>query len=1015
MDIGAFEVQKPIVSPTTLSNGTYGTAYSQTITATATGGAGAPYTFVITAGALPAGLSLATGGVLSGAPTVIGTFSFTVTGTDSGGFTGSQAYTIMVAPAPLTITPTTGQSKVYGAGVPALTYTASGFVNGDPPSLLTGALGTTATTGSPVGTYACTLGTLSAGSDYTLAMAANPPTLAVTPAPLTVSSITASNKVYDATTTAALVGLGTAKLNGVIGVDSVSLVTNGAIGTFASKDVGTNITVQVSGLSLSGAQASDYSVTQPSTTANITSARLTVSGITAANKVYNANTVATLSTTGAAPVGVFSGDTVTIDTGGATGTFASKGVGTGITVTVAGLTIGGAQSGDYTLTQPTTTADITPARVTVSGITAANKVYNANTAATLSTTGAAPVGVFSGDTVNLDAGGATGAFVSKDVGTGITVMVAGLTISGAQAGDYTLTQPSTTANITSARLTVSGITAANKVYNANTVATLSTTGAAPVGVFSGDTVTIDTGGATGTFASKDVGTGITVTVAGLTIGGAQSGDYTLTQPTTEASITPAMLSVAGVTATAKLYNASTTAALNALAAMLVGVFSGDAVTLSTGGATGTFASKDVGTGITVTVAGLTIGGAQSGDYTLTQPTTTADITPARVTVSGITAANKVYDANVTAALSTAGATLVGVFSGDVVTLGTGGATGTFASQGVGTGITVTVAGLTTSGAQAFDYSLTQPTTTANVATATLIASLTGAVDKTYDGTSIATLLPGNFILSGVLPGDNVALNDPTSGTYDSKAAGAGKAVSVSGLTLSGLAAADYQLGSTSITGAVGEIDKAALTITASDASKVYRAALPAFTAAYMGFVNGDTAASLTTAPSFSTTATAASPVSAGGYPITASGTVDGNYNITYEPGTLTVTPARLTITADDASKVYDAPLPGFTVTYTGFVKGDSPASLTTAPALSTSATATSPVVAAGYPITATGAVDPNYTITYAPGTLTVTPETPTISVFAPEAHSTPAPSPPPSHCRVTPARPVPSWKTSVPN
>ena len=87
-------------------------------------------------------------------------------------------------------------------------------------------------------------------------------------------------------------------------------------------------------------------------------------------------------------------------------------------------------------------------------------------------------------------------------------------------------------------LTVSGITAANKVYNASTAATLNTSGATLVGVFSGDTVILNTGSATGTFASQNVGTGITVTVAGLTIVGAQSGNYTLTQPTTTASITP---------------------------------------------------------------------------------------------------------------------------------------------------------------------------------------------------------------------------------------------------------------------------------------------------------------------------------------------------------------------------------------------------------------------------------------------------------------------------------------------
>ena len=87
-------------------------------------------------------------------------------------------------------------------------------------------------------------------------------------------------------------------------------------------------------------------------------------------------------------------------------------------------------------------------------------------------------------------------------------------------------------------LMVSGITAANKVYNASTAATLNTSGATLVGVFSGDLVILNTGSATGTFASQNVGTGITVTVAGLTIVGAQSGNYTLTQPTTSASITP---------------------------------------------------------------------------------------------------------------------------------------------------------------------------------------------------------------------------------------------------------------------------------------------------------------------------------------------------------------------------------------------------------------------------------------------------------------------------------------------
>jgi len=103
--------------------------------------------------------------------------------------------TLTVNAAPLTITPTTGQSMVYGGTVPALTYTASGFVNGDPASLLTGALGTTATSTSVVGNYPFTLGSLTAGTNYALALAANPPTFAVTPATLSVTA-NPETKVY---------------------------------------------------------------------------------------------------------------------------------------------------------------------------------------------------------------------------------------------------------------------------------------------------------------------------------------------------------------------------------------------------------------------------------------------------------------------------------------------------------------------------------------------------------------------------------------------------------------------------------------------------------------------------------------------------------------------------------------------------------------------------------------------------------------------------------------------------
>src|SRR5206468_3572685 len=123
------------------------------------------------------------------------------------------------------------------------------------------------------------------------------------------------------------------------------------------------------------------------------------------------------------------------------------------------------------------------------------------------------------------------------VGNGKTASVSGLTISGADAANYTLTQPSATANITAKGLTVTGVTASNKVYDGTTSATLNLGSAVLVGVASGDTVTLNAGSASGVFADKAVGNGKTASVSGLTISGSDAPNYTLTQPSTVANIT----------------------------------------------------------------------------------------------------------------------------------------------------------------------------------------------------------------------------------------------------------------------------------------------------------------------------------------------------------------------------------------------------------------------------------------------------------------------------------------------
>ena len=188
------------------------------------------------------------------------------------------------------------------------------------------------------------------------------------------------------------------------------------------------------------------------------------------------------------------------------------------------------------------------------------------------------------------------------------------------------------------------------------------------------------------------------------------------------------------------------------------------------------------------------------------------------------------------------------------------------------------------------------------------------------------------------------------------------------ITASGAADLDYSI---SYASGTLNVTPVALSITANNQTKVYGANLPTLTVSYSGFVNGDTAASLDTTPTLSTTAAATSAV--GVYGITASGATDSDYTISYVAGSLTVTSAGLTITAVSQTKVYGAALPALTASYSGFVNGDTAASLTTPPTLTTTATASSHVSGNPYAITASGAADSNYSISYVAGTLTVTP------------------------------------------
>ncbi len=177
------------------------------------------------------------------------------------------------------------------------------------------------------------------------------------------------------------------------------------------------------------------------------------------------------------------------------------------------------------------------------------------------------------------------------------------------------------------------------------------------------------------------------------------------------------------------------------------------------------------------------------------------------------------------------------------------------------------------------------------------------------------------------------------------------------------------------------VTKATVTATASNANRVYGAANPLFAITYSGFLNGENSSVLDTAPIASTIAGLGSSVST--YPITVSGGVDNNYDFTYTPGTLTITKATVTATAENKSRVYNIANPSFTIAYTGFVNGDTSGDLDVTPSASTTATLTSPV--GSYPITPSGGSDNNYAFTYVNGALTITKATPVVSWTTPSS------------------------------
>jgi hypothetical protein len=928
----SFTPESITFNPDSLPDGLLNTSYGQTISYS--GAVGAP-AMSITSGSLPHGLSFdGATGKITGIPDTGGTSSFTVSITDSTGATVSKSYSVTITSSVATSTSvdTSNATTTYGTQVTftATVHALSGNSAPSPGSVeyfdngvdLGAGIFQSSSGVDSVWIYqsssrqlqaASTAHTIeavySAGAGFAGSSGALSGGETVNAKNLTVTGITADDKPYDGGADA-VIHVGGASLQCVISGDTVNLEVTSASGMFADKNVGDGKTVAISGLSITGADAGNYSLTQPSATASITAKGLTVTGVTADDKPYDGDTGAAIHVGGASLQGVISGDTVELDMAGASGAFADKNVGDGKTVAITGLSIVGADAGNYSLTQPSATASITAKGLTVTGVTADDKAYDGDTGAVIHAGSASLQGIISGDTVNLDVTSASGAFADKNVGEGKAVAITGLSITGADAGNYSLTQPSATASITAKGLTVTGVSADDKPYDGDTGAVIHAGGASLQGVISGDTVSLDVSSASGVFADKNVGNGKTVAITGLSIVGEDAGNYSLTQPSATASITAKGLTVTGVTADDKPYDGDTSAVIHTSASSLQGVISGDSVDLDVSSASGVFADKNVGNGKTVAISGLSIVGADAGNYSLTQPSATASITAKGLTVTGVTADDKPYDGDTGAAIHTGSASLQGVISGDTVSLEVSSSSGAFADKNVGDGKTVAISGLSIVGADAGNYSLTQPSATASITAKGLTVTGITADNKPYDGDTGAAIHADGALLQRVISGDTVNLEvTSASGVFADKNVGDGKTVAITGLSIVGADAGNYSLTQPSATASITAKGLTVTGVTADD--KPYDgdtdATIDTGSASLQGIITGDTVnLDVTNASGAFADKNVGDgkTVAISGLSIT--GADAGNYSLIQPSATASITAKGLTVTgvtADD--KPYD--------------------------------------------------------------------------------------------------------------
>ncbi len=868
-------------------------------------------------------------------------------------------------------------SRLYGDPNPALTGTVTGLKGGDKA---TATFSTTALSTSPVGTYPIT-GTVVPGASFLAAnySVTSTGTLTITPAPLSASAANASRLYGDPNPT--FTGTITGAKNGDVVTATFASVADptSPVGTYP-------ITA-----SLSGAPSviSNYTVTANSGTLTVSPAALSVTAANASRLYGDANPVFSGSI-----IGIKNADNITATY--ASAALPTSGVGTYPIVPT--LVDPALKLGNYTVTSNNGTLTVSPAPLSVTAANASRQYGDANPLLT---------GTISG-IKNNDAITATYASVADPTSSvGTFAIVPTLVDPGTKLGNYAVVSANGILTVTTAPLTV---TAANtsRIYGDpnpafsgtilgikntdNITATFSSTAtaASPVGGYPITSSLVDPNGKLGNYSVTQVNGTLTVTQASLVVSGTNAsrlyGDAnppftgTIAGIKNSDNITATFASAATAASavgsypivptladpTTKLGNYSVTstngtlavnpAALTITAADATRAY-GDPNPAFTGSITGLKNSDNITAAFASTaIAGSAVGvypitpspvdpGSKLGNYIVTANNGTLTITTVPLTVNSGNASRAYGDPNPAFA-----GTIIGLKNGDAITATYSSIAGL--TSLVGTYPITPVLVDPTSRLGNYTVTLNNGTLTVNPAVLTFTAintnRLYGDPNPPFVA-SVAGLKNGDVITASLTSAATAA--SPV-GTYAIVPTidPSGKLVNYTASTVNG----------------VLTVNQARLNVSSASATRIYGDPNPAFTGTLSGQKNGDVITA-----TFGSSATAASSV--GSYPIVATladpGTKLGNYSINSNNGILTVTPAALTVTAGNASRLYGDPNPAFTGTIIGLKNGDN---------ITAVVSGADPTTAVGtYPLVPS-LVDPggklgNYAVTSNNGTLTIGP------------------------------------------